>query len=111
VLLERERLHQRLLHGTEALVAQLSALGRHADAVEVALSAVAADPLRESAHRAVMAAYVAEGNTVEALRQYQRFAVLLRVELDLAPTADLTQFIEQRVHRRGLPVVTQAVPG
>ena len=67
-ILERERLRQRLLHALESLSALLSGLGRHADAVESALAAVSAEPLRESAQRALIKAYLAERNWYEARR-------------------------------------------
>ena len=35
------------------------------------MAAVAVEPLRESAHRAVMRVHLAEGNRNEALRQYE----------------------------------------
>ena len=112
VLLERERLRQRLLHGTEALVGELSAVGRHADAVAVALAAVVVDPLRESAHRAVIAAHLAEGNTADAVRQYRRFSSVLQSELGLAPTEGLQRFVQQGVRRGSAPIaVSGAVRG
>ena len=41
VIFERERIRQRLLHALEALSRQLSACGRHAEAVEAAMTVVA----------------------------------------------------------------------
>ncbi|MET7809133.1 AfsR/SARP family transcriptional regulator [Micromonospora chersina] len=49
VLTERERVRQRVLHGMEAMSRQLVTAGRCAEAVEVALTAAGAEPLRESA--------------------------------------------------------------
>src|SRR5215469_15184118 len=72
-LMERERIRQRLLHALEALSGQLTSLGRFADAVDAALLAVSADPLRESAQRALMEAHVAEGNLAEAHRTYKTY--------------------------------------
>lgn len=86
VLLEREQLHQLSLHALEALASRLSALGRHGQAVEAALAAVAGEPLRESAHRALTAAHLAEGNVSEALRQYERYRRLLETELGVKPS-------------------------
>jgi DNA-binding SARP family transcriptional activator len=48
---------------------------------------VAAEPLRESGHRALIAVHLAEGNPGEALRQYAVFRKLLAEELGLAPSA------------------------
>jgi DNA-binding SARP family transcriptional activator len=86
VLIERERFRQLRLHALEVLCEALAAEGRFADAVDAGLAAVAGEPLRESAHRAVIAAYLAEGNPSEALRHYALFRRLVTEELGLAPS-------------------------
>jgi DNA-binding SARP family transcriptional activator len=94
VLVERERLRQLRLHALEALSGLLLAVGDLPTAVEAALAAVAIEPLRESAHRAVIQAHLAEGNRVEALRQYASLRQLLRDEVGVEPStlaADLLQ--------------------
>jgi DNA-binding SARP family transcriptional activator len=55
----------------------------------VGLAGVEAEPLRESAHRAVIKAHLAMGNRAEALRQYKRYAEVIRRELNLEPSPDL----------------------
>lgn len=87
VLLERERLRQLRLHALEVLSQRLVAIGRYAEAMEVALAALRSEPLRESAHRAVIAVHLAEGNPSEALRQYRIYRELLRDQLGLEPSA------------------------
>jgi DNA-binding SARP family transcriptional activator len=87
VLLERERLRQLRLHALEVLSTRLVAVARFAEAMEVALVALRSEPLRESAHRAVIAVHLAEGNPSEALRQYRRYRDLLRAQLGLDPSA------------------------
>jgi DNA-binding SARP family transcriptional activator len=47
---------------------------------------VQAEPLRESAHRSVIAVHLAEGNHAEALRQYDGYRRLLASELGLRPS-------------------------
>jgi len=92
VELERERLRQLRLHALEALAHRLLRAGQHALALDAALKAVAADPLRETAHRAVIEVHLSEGNLGEALRQFALLADLLARELGIAPsrrTADL----------------------
>jgi DNA-binding SARP family transcriptional activator len=86
VLYERERLRQRTLHALESLSRRLTEAGRTADAVDAALLAVAAEPLRESAQRALIEAHIAEGNRAEALRTYDTYRGLLRRELDVDPS-------------------------
>jgi DNA-binding SARP family transcriptional activator len=87
VLIERERFRQLRLHALESLCEQLTQLGRFGQAVEAGLAAVAGEPLRESAHRAVIKAYLAEGNQGEALRQYELYRRLAHAELRVAPSA------------------------
>ena len=53
VVVERERIRQLRLHALEALGQRLIDQDRPAQAIEAGLAAVAADPLRESAHRVV----------------------------------------------------------
>lgn len=90
VMLERERLRQRVLHALEALSCHLTAMGRWAEAVEVAMTAVAAEPLRESAQRTLIDAHLAEGNWVEARRTYETYRNLLWNELGVEPAPDLS---------------------
>jgi DNA-binding SARP family transcriptional activator len=93
VLLERERLRQLRMHALEALADKLAVAGRHGEAVQAAYAAVRAEPLRESAHRAVVRVHVAEGNIAEAVRAYAAFRDLLSAELGVEPTAQMTQLI------------------
>ena len=86
VLVERERLRQLRLHALERLSNQLLQRGDHPAAVDAALAAVAIEPLRESAHRAVIQVHLAEGNRAEALRQAERLRQLLRHELGVEPS-------------------------
>ena len=86
VLVERQRFWHLRLHALEALSAQLVARGNAPAAVEAGLAAVALDPLRESAHRAVISSHLAEGNLVEALRQFDHLRKLLRQELGVEPS-------------------------
>lgn len=87
VLLERERLRQLRLHALDALAHRLAREGQHALALETALTSVRTEPLRESAHRAVVAAHLAEGNMQEAVRHYLAFWHLLEEELGVPPSA------------------------
>ena len=86
VVIERERLLQLRLHALERLSDRLASAGRSAEAVEAAMAAVSADPLRESAHRALIGAYLSEGNAVSAIRQYERYRQLVAHELQVAPS-------------------------
>jgi DNA-binding SARP family transcriptional activator len=89
VMIERERLRQLRLHALEALCRRLTSADRLAEAIDVGLAAVAADPLRESAHRVLIQAYLAEGNRAEAVRQCEVYRELLWNGLGVSPSAQL----------------------
>jgi DNA-binding SARP family transcriptional activator len=93
LIAERERFRQLRLHALEALCAQLSAMHWHGSAVDTGLAVVRTDPLRESGHCVLIKAYLAEGNYCEALRQFRRYAALLRSELRLDPSPQLREII------------------
>jgi len=93
VLIEQERFRQLRLHALEALCERLTAQRRFAPAVEAGLSAVAAEPLRESAYRALIRAHLAEGNSGEAIRQYHLFERLLEQELGIEPSLAITSLL------------------
>jgi len=93
VLIERERFRQLRLHALESLCEQLTNTGRFAEAIEVGLTAVAAEPLRESAHRALIRTFLAEGNRGEAIHQYRVYDQLLREGLGVAPSDQIRQLV------------------
>ncbi len=93
VLVERERFRQLRLHALETLCEQLTAAGDFAAATEAGLAAVGGEPLRESAHRALIRTYLAEGNPGEAIRQYRLFRELLHAELGLDPSAQMEELV------------------
>jgi len=103
-IIEREQMRQRLLHAIEALSRHLMSEARYADAVDIALTAVAAEPLRESAQRALLEAQLAQGNWVEARRTYSNFASLTRSELGLEPSRQLAALVAS-----GPPAAPQGV--
>ena len=89
---DRERLRQLQLHRLEAGADHLRTRGEFGLALEWALAAVRADPLRESAHRTVISIHLAEGNLAEARRVYVSCAALFDRELGVRPstlTSDL----------------------
>ncbi|MFG2052741.1 BTAD domain-containing putative transcriptional regulator [Micromonospora sp. NPDC048930] len=87
VLLERERLRQLRLHMLEELAGNHLAAGRHGEALEAALEAMAAEPLRETPHRLVVRIHLAEGNAFEAVHAFYVYRDLLLRELRLEPSA------------------------
>lgn len=106
IVMERERLRQRVLHALEALAELHIEGGRYAEAVDAATRAVTEEPLRESAQRVLLCAYLAQGNRAKARLAYTAFARLLRRELGVEPSPRLRALMScpDRVaaHQRGM---------
>ena len=66
--------------------------------MEAALAAIASEPLRESAHRALIAAYLAEDNAADAMRQYSLYRGVAKQQLGIDPSPRMRELV------RGLPV-------
>jgi DNA-binding SARP family transcriptional activator len=94
VLVERERHRHLSLHALEALCEHLTATGRYGAAVLAGLAAVDREPLRESSHRALMKAHLAEGNAVEAIRRYRQYETLVSRELNCRPSAAMRSLLD-----------------
>ncbi|TDC79667.1 transcriptional regulator [Micromonospora sp. KC606] len=94
VLADRERLRQLRLHMLEDLADQHLAAGRHGEALEAALEAMAAEPLRETPHRLVVRIHLAEGNAFEAVHAFYVYRDLLLRELRLEPSAAMTALLQ-----------------
>jgi DNA-binding SARP family transcriptional activator len=115
-LMERERIRQRVLHALEALSERLATAGRFADAIEAAMLATSAEPLRESAQRVLIKAHIAEGNLTEARRSYRAYHDLMHRELGVVPSDDFSAALgipavrAERGARNGVPVSRQATP-
>lgn len=89
LVVDREQFRQLRLHALEGLARRRAASGRHAQAITAAMAAVAAEPLRESAHRLLMQIYLDEGNRCDALRQYHVYSRLARSEMGVGPTSTM----------------------
>ena len=93
VLLERERFRQLRLRALESRCARLTAAGRLDEALEAGLLAVVGEPLRESAHRALVRLHLAEGNAAEALRQFRLCRRLLLEQLGVEPSPRMLELV------------------
>lgn len=93
VLLERERFRQLRLRALESRCARLTSVGRLDEALEAGLLAVAGEPLRESAHRALVRLHLEEGNASEALRQFQLCRRLLLEQLGVEPSPRMLELV------------------
>jgi DNA-binding SARP family transcriptional activator len=99
VVMERERFRQLRVYALETLCERLLAAGDFARAAEAALAAVRAEPLRESAHRALIRVYLAEGNRAQAVLHHESFRRLLDDRLGLEPTAEITALVGGLIRR------------
>jgi DNA-binding SARP family transcriptional activator len=98
-VLERREQHAQLrVRALEALSHRLSAMGCIPGAVHAGLLAVSADPLRESAHRALIVAHLAEGNLGAAARQYEAVRALLWDELGVEPASETKALVADLRH-------------
>lgn len=97
ILVPRERFRQLRLHALESLCEQLVAARRFPLAVEAGTLAVAGDQLRESAHRTLIRAYIAEGNVGEAVRQYELYKRLMWIELGVDPSPELERVVSAMI--------------
>ena len=103
MLLERERLRQLRLHMLEQLAGDHLAAGRHGEALEAALEAMAAEPLRETPHRLVVRIHLAEGNAFEAVHAFYVYRDLLLRELRLEPSPAMARCSTTPSPRSGTP--------
>lgn len=93
IIEEREAFRQTRLHALEILCLTLAERGRYAEAVQAAYAVIRAEPLRESAHRALVKVHLLEGNYGEALHQYERCRLLLHDELGIDPSPRLHHLV------------------
>ena len=91
VLVERERMRQLYLHAVEGMAADSLRVGRYADALELALVALRAEPLRESPHRLLVRIHLAEENYYEAINTYHAYRLLVDRELGVSPSPTMQQ--------------------
>ncbi len=121
VLPERESCLQAYLHALETLAAHELAQGKPGDAVPYLRRAIAADPLRESAHRMLMEALAAGGERAAATRTYRDLRLLLHREVNAAPAPETDELFHrirthtdgaaQPYHRMDGPVTPGSSPG
>ena len=90
---EREQLHQLRLRALEALADRLLDHGELDAALQAAMGAVQLEPLRESAHRALIRVHLKDGNHVEAVRVYRAFKERLSDELGISVSHQIVDLI------------------
>jgi len=95
VLGERERHRQLSLHALESLCEYLTTTGRYGAAVLAGLTAIDRDPLRESAHRALMKVHLAEGNAGEVIKRYRQYETIAARDLGVEPSAMMRSLLDE----------------
>ncbi len=91
LLLTREQLRLLRLHALEHAARGMCERGMFPQAIDMILSVVCEEPLRETAQSILIRAHLHCGNPAEASRQYQKFATDLWNELGLRPSDDLAR--------------------
>jgi len=81
------------LRALETLSRRFRSTGDRPRAHQAALAAVHSDPLRESAHRALVELHLADGNPALAVRQYTCYRHRLRAELGLDPSPEIHRLV------------------
>jgi len=90
---ERERIRQLRLHAIEQFAERLLDAGRYGQVFDLLLGALRRDPLRESSHRLLLRAHLAEGNSSEAIRHYRAYRDRLKADLGLEPSPRIVELL------------------
>lgn len=105
LLMDRERFRQVRLHALESLCQLLMLRGRHLEAIEAGLGAVGGEPFRDSAQRVLITAFLAEGNSFEAARQYRSYEALLARSNMARPAFTLVDLADDLLRHRDREVL------
>jgi len=100
VLMEREYFRQLRLRALEVACDRLTEAGKLDEALSAGLAALECEPLRESAHRALVRVHLAQGNVSEAVRQYCLCRDLLLEQVGVAPSHQMTELVREVTARR-----------
>ena len=107
----RERLQQQMLAALDSLATLAMQQSAYGEVVTYARRQLEMDNLCESAYRQLMLALAHLGQRTEAVAQYELCAHLLRVELNIEPSAE-THALAQRIAAEEIdPLATEATAG
>ena len=101
VLSERDRFRQIAIATLEELSARHARHGNSTSAVDCAIAAIRLEPVRESAHRALMTAHLTDGNVSEALEQFDNYRRFLAAELSVDPSPQMLALVRSIGRARG----------
>ncbi|MGY1960780.1 AfsR/SARP family transcriptional regulator [Nocardia gipuzkoensis] len=100
VVVDRERYRLAWIAALESAAEAFLERRQRGAAVMAASAVVAAEPLRESSRRILMRIHLAQGNKIDALREYQRYRDLLWAEFGAQPSPEIDD-LRLRVHECG----------
>ncbi|MBK8988429.1 MAG: hypothetical protein IPM39_20570 [Chloroflexi bacterium] len=109
ILIAREQLARRHLQALGDLMAACLARRAYVEALAHGQTILAADPLREEVHRALMLCYWRLGQPTQAMQQFHHCARLLLDELHILPLPETRALYQQLLAER-LPHTTAASP-
>ncbi|NKY26027.1 bacterial transcriptional activator domain-containing protein [Nocardia gamkensis] len=104
VVIDRERYRLVWVAALEAAAESLLQRRQVGAALMAASAVVAAEPLRESSRRILMRIHLAQGNKIDALREYQRYRGLLSAEFGTEPSPECDELL-LRVHKCGAATI------
>jgi len=110
LLVERQRLRQRIEEALARLMTRSVSEGAHERAAIAARRLLSLDPLRESASRALMQLCAERGETAQALKLYEGLRDRLQRELGVKPEAETTQLYDAIRQRRAVPASGNRTP-
>ncbi len=103
LLVERQRLRQRVEEALNSLLSQSMAAGARDRAAAAARRLLSLDPLREAACRALMQIHAERAETAQALKVYETLRDRLHRELGVKPEVETVQLYESIRQRRAAP--------
>lgn len=100
LLIERQRLRELAREALATLLDRYMAGGANDEAAATARRLLMLEPLRESAHRALMQIYVEQGQAALALKQFQLCREALQRDLEVTPEAETERLYRSIQERR-----------
>jgi DNA-binding SARP family transcriptional activator/predicted ATPase len=110
VSLTREYIRSQVIAAYEKLGQYAQATGDTENGIAIARRWLEVDELDEAAHTLLIQLQVQQGNLNQAVDQYTQVADLLRTELDVEPSPEMTALIEQARPKPLKPTVTMPPP-
>jgi TolB-like protein/DNA-binding SARP family transcriptional activator len=110
LLVERQRLRQRLETALGTLVTRMMAAGERERADGAARRLLSLDPLREAASRALMLLHAERGEAAQALKLYETLRERLQRELGVKPEAETFRLYESIREHRVMPPAGPPTP-